>query len=27
VVGGPRLTRHRHCWRDDRGVRHCRRHY
>lgn len=27
VIGGPRLTRHRHCWRDDRGHRHCRRHY
>lgn len=27
VVGGPRLTHSRHCWRDDRGDRHCRRHY
>ena len=27
VVGGPRLTHYRHCWRDDHGVRHCRRRY
>jgi len=24
VVGGPRLTHHRHCWRDRDGDRHCR---
>jgi hypothetical protein len=24
VVGGPRITRHRHCWHDRHGVRHCR---
>lgn len=31
IVGGPRISRvrhyrhHRHCWRDRRGIRHCRR--
>ena len=24
VVGGPTFRRHRHCWYDRRGVRHCR---
>ena len=25
VIGGPRVShRHRHCWRDNRGHRHCR---
>ena len=27
VIGGPRVShRHRHCWRDSRGYRHCRWH-
>jgi hypothetical protein len=24
VVGGPTIHRHKRCWRDGRGVRHCR---
>jgi hypothetical protein len=24
VIGGPRITHHRHCWRDGNGYRHCR---
>ena len=24
VVGGPRISRHRNCWYDRRGYRHCR---
>ena len=24
VVGGPNIHRHKHCWRDRRGVRQCR---
>jgi hypothetical protein len=24
VIGGPRITHHRHCWRDDNGYRRCR---
>jgi len=24
VVGGPRVSRHKQCWHDRRGVRHCR---
>lgn len=27
VIGGPRIShRHRHCWRDRNGYRHCRWH-
>jgi hypothetical protein len=27
VIGGPRIShRHRHCWHDRNGVRHCRWH-
>ena len=24
VVGGPRIHRHKHCWHDRRGRRHCK---
>ena len=23
VIGGPSVTRHRHCWRDESGLRRC----